>query len=258
MADRFLLDLKKPIGTIPISETKQKKLDRNKKLAKEKNKAINKKKKKYRLLRRELKKRTLKYNAEYRRTTLRLIKSRRHAKRTGIFFREPEPKVLFIIRIKGINKLAPKPKKILQLFRLRQIHNGVFVKVNKATINMVKSIEPFVAYGYPSLSSIRKLIYKRGYVKIGRPGSWNRIRITNNDLISKGLGKFGIHGVEDLVYQIYTCGPYFKQVTNYLWPFKLTSPRGGFVAKRHGFNEPRGGDWGNREHLINELIKRML
>ena len=42
-----------------------------------------------------------------------------------------------------------------------------------------------------------------------------------------------------------------------LRPFKLCSPRGGFVSKRHGYAEPKGGDWGNREEEINELIRRM-
>ena len=29
-------------------------------------------------------------------------------------------------------------KKVLQLFRLRQINNGVFIKLNKATISMLR------------------------------------------------------------------------------------------------------------------------
>lgn len=47
----------------------------------------------------------------------------------------------------SINKLAPKPRKILQLLRLRQLHSGVFVKVNKATLNMLQVVQPFVTYG---------------------------------------------------------------------------------------------------------------
>ena len=35
----------------------------------------------------------------------------------------------------------------MQLLRLRQLHNGVFVKLNKATWNMIKMIEPFVKPG---------------------------------------------------------------------------------------------------------------
>jgi large subunit ribosomal protein L7e len=68
----------------------------------------------------------------------------------------------------SINKIAPKPRKILQLLRLLQINNGVFVKLSKATTEMLRIIEPWVAYGEPNLKSVRELIYKRGYGKIER------------------------------------------------------------------------------------------
>lgn len=66
----------------------------------------------------------------------------------------------------SINKVAPKVRKVLQLFRLRQINNGVFIKLNKATINMLRIAEPYITWGYPNLKSVRELIYKRGYVKV--------------------------------------------------------------------------------------------
>lgn len=40
---------------------------------------------------------------------------------------------MFAIRIRGINDMHPKTRKILQLLRLRQIHNGVFVRVGHST-----------------------------------------------------------------------------------------------------------------------------
>ena len=36
---------------------------------------------------------------------------------------------MFVIRIRGINDVAPKTKKILQLLRLLRINSGVFLKV---------------------------------------------------------------------------------------------------------------------------------
>ena len=51
---------------------------------------------------------------------------------------------LFVFSINGV---SPKVRKILQLFRLLQIHNGVFIKLNKATINMLRIVQPYVAYG---------------------------------------------------------------------------------------------------------------
>merc|ERR1711944_325758 len=51
---------------------------------------------------------------------------------------QAEPKFAFVIRIRGINQVAPKVKKVLQLFRLRQINKGVFIKLSQATINMLR------------------------------------------------------------------------------------------------------------------------
>jgi large subunit ribosomal protein L7e len=70
------------------------------------------------------------------------------------------------------------------------------------------------------------------------------------------LGKFGIICVEDLIHEIYTVGPHFKEANNFLWPFKLSSPRGGYRKKLTHFIE--GGDAGNRGEKINALIKRVL
>lgn len=205
-----------------------------------------------------LKNKTFQYNAEYKKMQKDLVQAKRAAREADGFFKEAEPKVLFVIRIKGINKLAPKPKKVLQLFRLRQLHNGVFVRVNKATMEMLKIISPWVTFGTPSVSTIRKLVYKRGYMRVGRMGARSRIRIQDTDIVEKYLGEHGMLGAEDMIHEIATCGPKFREVCRALWTFKLSSPKKGFVAKRRGFHEPRGGDWGNRERFINDLINRML
>jgi len=81
--------------------------------------------------------------------------------------------------------------------------------------------------------------------------------VIEDDKVSTDDIEEQICGMEDMVHEIYTVGPHFKQVSNFLWPFKLSAPRGGFKCKRHGYCEIRGGDWGNREELINELVSRM-
>ena len=140
----------------------------------------------------------------------------------------------------------------MRLLRLRQLHNGVFIRVNKASINMLRRVEPYITYGYPSRETIRRLVLKRGYGKVNK----QRIPLESNNTIESVLGKHGISTVEDLVNEIYTVGPHFKEANNFLWPFKLRSPRGGFRAKRHAFQ--MRGDWGNREQYINQLLNRML
>ena len=71
----------------------------------------------------------------------------------------------------------------------------------------------------------------------------------------QALGKHNIICMEDLVHEIYTVGPAFKQASNFLWPFKLSSPNGGLDKKRVHYVE--GGHAGNREDKINALIRRM-
>lgn len=43
------------------------------------------------------------------------------------------------------------------------------------------------------------------------------------DWYLQNLGKYGIICIEDLVHEIFTVGPNFKAVNNFLWPFKLSS-----------------------------------
>ncbi|KAK4587747.1 hypothetical protein RGQ29_018950 [Quercus rubra] len=94
---------------------------------------------------------------------------------------EQQAKLLFIICIRGINAMHPKTRKILQLLRLRQIFNGVFLKVNKAIVNMLQRVEPYVTYGYPNLKSVRELIYKRGYGKLNQ----QRTALTDNAIVEQ-------------------------------------------------------------------------
>ena len=88
------------------------------------------------------------------------IRMARMARRAGNFNVPAEPKLAFVIRIRGINGVSPKVRKVLQLLRLRQIFNGTFVKLNKASINMLQIVEPYIAWGYPNLKSVNELIYK--------------------------------------------------------------------------------------------------
>ncbi|XP_061660598.1 60S ribosomal protein L7 [Syngnathoides biaculeatus] len=196
-------------------------------------------------------KRAEQYHKEYREMYRREIRLSRTARKVGNYYVPAEPKLAFVIRIRGINGVSPKVRKVLQLMRLRQIFNGVFVKLNKASINMLRIAEPYIAWGYPNLKSVRELIYKRGYGKIKQ----QRIALTDNALVKRSLGGFDIICIEDLIHEIYTVGKNFKAANNFLWPFKLSSPRGGMNKKTTHFVE--GGDAGNREDQINRMIRRM-
>merc|ERR1712224_412118 len=199
--------------------------------------------------RKEIFRRAEKYLKEYRSKERSLVRARRSAKKAGNFFVEPEAKLGFVIRIRGINGVDPKSKKILQLLRLRQIHNGVFVKLNSASLEMLRIVQPYIAWGYPNLKSIKELIYKRGHAKVNK----QRLPLSDNSVIERSLGGKGVICMEDLVHEIATVGPAFTEANNFLWPFKLSSPNGGFKSITNHFIQ--GGDAGNREDKINSLIR---
>ncbi|GFH11454.1 uncharacterized protein HaLaN_06953 [Haematococcus lacustris] len=180
--------------------------------------------KKAKLARKDIFKRAESYEAD-------LIRLKREAKAKNGFYVPAEHKLMFVIRIKGLNKVHPK--------------------INKATLGLLKRVEPYIAFGYPNLKSVRELIYKRGFGKI----AGNRVPLTDNKLIEENLGKYGIICMEDLVHEIYKVGPHFKEASNFLWPFQLSSAVGGMDKKRIHYVE--GGQAGNREEKINNLIRNM-
>ena len=109
---------------------------------------------------------------------------------------------------------------------------------------------PLSPHRYPNLKTVRELVYKRGYGKLNK----QRIAITDNAVVETGLGKEGIVCVEDLVHEIFTVGPKFKEANNFLWTFKLKAPLGGLERKLKGYHD--NGQSGNREDKINALVQR--
>merc|ERR1712134_103013 len=195
-----------------VPETLQKKLATQAKVKAERAAAVVAKKKALKDKRKVIFKRAEKYAKEYKAMDKNEIRYKRIAKSQDNFYVPSQAKLAFVIRIRGINQVSPKVKKALQLLRLRQIHNGVFVKLNKSTVMMLKLVEPYIAYGYPNLKTVRELIYKRGHVKV----NGQRMPITDNAIIEAKLGSKGIECIEDLIHEVYTRGPNFRDANNFL------------------------------------------
>lgn len=202
----------------------------------------------------KFKKNAAAYAEEYAKAEKEAVDNRRKAKADGGFFVPAEPKLALVIRIRGTIGVSPKAKRVMQLFRLRQLHNATFVKLNEATIRMLRLIEPYVTYGYPTRATVEKLIYKRGFGKLNK----QRIPIADNAVIEEGLGACGICCTADLIHEIVTVGPNFKKANNFLWPFKLSSPTGGFSRKTKLLHFMEGGEAGARGEEINKLVKKMI
>ena len=73
--------------------------------------------------------------------------------------------------------------------------------------------------------------------------------------VKQALGKYGIICIEDIVHEIATVGSHFKEVTKFLWPFRLKAPERRLLLKKKPYKD--GGDSGNREEHINELIDKL-
>jgi large subunit ribosomal protein L7e len=161
-------------------------------------------------------------------------------------------KMLFVIRIRGAKDLSPKSRKLLQLFHLHQLNTGVFVKVTKPVTQMLRAIEPYVAFGAPSLKTVRDLVYKRGFGKVGH----ERVRLTDNAIVEKALGQSGLICLEDLVHEIVTVGGHFREATDFLWPFKLSKPPGGWNKKPKASPDSEN-DSSSRGNFIDELVAKI-
>uniref|UniRef100_A0A1A8PN01 Ribosomal protein L7-like 1 n=1 Tax=Nothobranchius rachovii TaxID=451742 RepID=A0A1A8PN01_9TELE len=158
-------------------------------------------------------------------------------------------KLAFVVRIRMVKGVSPKVMKVIQMLRLRKIFSGAFIKINQTSISMMRMVEPYVAWGYPNLKSVRELILKRGQTRIGR----RRVPLTDNNFIEQHMGKHGLICLEDLIHEIYSVGKNFRAANNFLLPFKLSVPR-------HAAKDKVGllkdvGDPGFRGTNINSIIR---
>lgn len=70
-----------------------------------------------------------------------------------------EPTLALGIRI-SINGVTTKVWQMLQLLCLHHILHGIFVKLNKPSVNVLRIVELYSAWGNSNLKSVNKLIYR--------------------------------------------------------------------------------------------------
>ncbi|KAK3522597.1 hypothetical protein QTP86_027154 [Hemibagrus guttatus] len=157
--------------------------------------------------------------------------------------------LVFAVRIREIKGVSPKVRKVIHMFRLRKIFSGTFIKVSKTSMNMLRIVEPYVAWGFPNLKSVRELILKRGQGKVDE----RKIPLTDNTVIEQHLGQHGIICLEDLIHEIYSVGKNFRVVNSFLWPFYLSVPRHSARDKVGLLKEM--GEPGPRAEDINRVIR---
>lgn len=160
-------------------------------------------------------------------------------------------KLAFLVRITDIQGVSPYVLRVLKRFRLGKIFSGVFVKLTPESLKMIQVIEPYVAWGFPNLKSVRELVLKRGESIV----KGKKVPLTNNNMIEAQLGKLGIICLEDVIHELYSAGENFRAVNKFLRPFHLSVARHAGINRKGYLTEV--GDPGHRGVAINQLIRKL-
>merc|ERR1711966_429512 len=171
------------MSTTPVPESVLKKRKTQEKIGAEKAAAADVARKERKEKRVAAYKSAEKYVKEYRAMAKQQVRMHRQAKAAGNHFVDDEAKLIFVVRIRGLADMHPKTKKILSIMRLLQMNMGVFMKASKSAKEMLTRVEPYLSYGYPTLKTVRDLIYKRGFGKINK----QRLPLNDNAVVETGL-----------------------------------------------------------------------
>lgn len=167
------------------------------------------------------------------------------------FFVPKESEFFVAVLIRSKCGCPPKPRKVLDLLRLKKINACVLVRNNKSTKKLLHIVKDYVAFGTVSMELLRKLVYIRGS---GRNGQ-SRVKLTNEFIEDMFDGK--IKCIEEVVHHLYNGTEMFRDVNRFLYPFHLHAPRGGYNGhKSRSFND--GGCVGNHQDLLGRLVERMI
>lgn len=99
---------------------------------------------------------------------------------------------------------------------------------------------------------ISELIYKKLHGKVGE----ERVHIKSNAQVEQYIGG-DIICLEDIINEISNIGPHFETITDFIFPFKLTTPEGTLASRlRKPVND--NGHWGYRGEDINSYVELMI
>lgn len=177
----------------------------------------------------------------------------RHSLRPKAFVADGTKKLVLVFRHRG-NRIASQAViKILREMRLVRKYNAVFMQITPENQKLLAAVEPYVSWGYPSVSVVRDLIFKYGFTK----ENGKKVSISSNIQVEKALGKYNIICMEDLVHEVCTVGKYFDAASKYLCQFVLQAPKTGW-EKAKGLHFIKGGECGFRADAINDLLQTIL
>ncbi|CEM03224.1 unnamed protein product [Vitrella brassicaformis CCMP3155] len=133
---------------------------------------------------------------------------------------------------------------------LTKAFTGVLVLNNLDNVARLKSVEPFIFYGPPTLSTVRQLFSKRARLHV--PGRTKKEPLTDNTYVEDHLGHLGMLCVEDMVQEVFKGGERAKDVLKFLWPFQL-----GDLKKAEGL-DARRNEYGDLREKLDDKVQSIL
>lgn len=131
---------------------------------------------------------------------------------------EKNHKLLLVMRHAGKKICNKETQNIFITLKMPKRHQAVFLENSKENRILLKFVEPFVVYGYPSVSTVRELIYKKGFAKI----NGQKTPIQSNTLVESQLADKGIICLEDIIHEITTVGENFQAAKDFLCSFMVS------------------------------------
>lgn len=150
--------------------------------------------------------------------------------------------------------MSQPTKKALQALGLPTKFAGAFIAQTAETERLLLMAGPFITWGTPNLRSIRELVFKRGLSRPQKDGK--AAPLMDNTTIEAALGEEGIICMDDLVHEIFTVGPNFDKVNQFIGKFNLSDPHS--LPSNKMVHHTIGGRYGDRGEGINELIQSMV
>ncbi|BBL45887.1 50S ribosomal protein L30 [Nanobdella aerobiophila] len=153
---------------------------------------------------------------------------------------------IIVIRIRGTNKAKKEIKDTLYLLRLRRNNYAVILDKTDSIVNMVRKVEPWVAWGEIDRDTLKELLLNRGRIKGNK-------KLTEDYIKDKLKMSF-----DEFVEKLYNSEINMNDIQDIKPFFRLVPPKGGYKRKGIKFDYKHGGAYGYYGKDINILLKRML
>lgn len=143
-------------------------------------------------------------------------------------------------------------KRCLRTMGLNKRNTLVFLPNTNETAKKLLKVKPFVYWGKTAFKTAFNLIHKKAIFKDPATPT-EKILLSDNVLIEKHLGEFGVLCTEDLAHVLHTRGKHFKEVARRLWAIPV-----GNVKRANGMVKDEKWTFGDQRNGMDAKVKKLI